>query len=394
MSFCPLLRFLLPQPLVAATILVVGAMACAPQSRLQEDSQDFQEEVARLERKIAENPSDTRALRDLGAIHVRTKRTAKGHRYLRKAFTPDQNDPKTLFYLGIASERIGKRQTAQRLYAKYADVPEDSRFRTLLRGRHEALVRREIRQKMSALMVQEKTLNTFPNVVAVLPLIDQGDNERYASLGHGLSKIIAADLANVEEFTLVNRFRLQSLLDEIKLSQSEYINPSAAPRIGQLLGAGRVVVGTFNVSDNETLRIDLALVDSDETAGAVHNLKTYSGALNELFQLEQRVTFRVVDQLGAELSAGEREQIERMPTRNLQAFLAYSRGLAAEAQGNYEAAAQAFQQAQELDPGFSQAADKQEAAAGLSAAGEGTTQALQAAPDLSSLSQQVDLTKN
>jgi len=394
MFFCPLLRFLLPQLLVAVTILVVGTMACAPQSRLQEDSQDFQEEVARLERKIAENPSDTRALRDLGAIHVRTKRTAKGHRYLRKAFTPDQNDPKTLFYLGIASERIGKRQTAQRLYAKYAGVPEDSRFRTLLRGRHEALVRREIRQKMSALMVQGKTLDTFPNVVAVLPLIYQGDNERYASLGHGLSKIIAADLANVEEFTLVNRFRLQSLLDEIKLSQSEYINPSTAPRIGQLLGAGRVVVGTFNVSDNETLRIDLALVDPDETTGAVHNLKTYSEALNELFQLEQQVIFRVVDQLGAELSAGEREQIERMPTRNLQAFLAYSRGLAAEAQGNYKAAAQAFQRAQELDPGFSQAADKQEAAAGLSTAGEGTTQALQAAPDLSSLSQQVDLTKN
>lgn len=367
-------------------------MACAPQAGLQEDPEDFQEEVARLQRKIAENPNNTEALRDLGVIYVRTERAANGHKYLRKAFSQDQDDPETLFYLGIASERIGKKQTARRLYERYEDVPEDSQFRTLLRGRYEALLRQEIRQKMEELRAREDTLDTSPNVLAVLPLIYQGDDEQYAPLSRGLSEMIAVDLANIDELTLVERTRLQALLDELKLSQSEYVDPSTAPRVGELLGAGRLVGGAFNVLDGETLRTDVALADLDEMAGAP-NLETRSGALEELFQLERQIVFGVIDRLGVELSPRERKQIERVPTRNLQAFLAYSRGLEAEAQGNYEAAAQAFQRAHELDPDFSRASDQQEKAEGLSAAAS-MDQALLAAQRLRAPATRIDLIRN
>ncbi len=367
-------------------------MACAPQAGLQEDPEDFEEEVARLQRKIAENPNNTEALRDLGVIYVRTGRAANGHKYLRKAFSQDRDDPETLFYLGIASERIGKKQTARRLYERYEDVPEDSQFRTLLRGRYEALLRQSIRQKMEELRAREDTLDTSPNVMAVLPLIYQGDDEQYAPLSRGLSEMIAVDLANIDELTLVERTRLQALLDELKLSQSEYVDPSTAPRVGQLLGAGRLVGGAFNVLDGETLRTDVALADLDEMAGGP-NLETRSGALEELFQLEREIVFGVIDRLGVELSPRERKQIERVPTRNLQAFLAYSRGLEAEAQGNYEAAAQAFQRAHELDPDFSRASDRQEEAEGLSAAAS-MEQALLAAQRLKAPATRVDLIRN
>jgi tetratricopeptide (TPR) repeat protein len=393
MSLCFPLRRLPVRLLLAAALLTAGTMACAPQAGLREDPEDFREEVARLQREIAENPDDTEALRDLGVIYVRTERAAKGHEYLRKAFAQDRGDPETLFYLGIASERIGKRQTAQRLYARYTDVPEDSRFRTLLRGRHESLLRQEVRRKMDALMAREDSLDMSPNVMAVLPLIYQGDEEKYAPLSRGLSEMITVDLANIDELTLVERTRLQALLNELKLSQSEYVDPSTAPRVGQLLGAGRLIGGSFNVLDGETLRTDVALADLDETMGA-SNLETRSGALEELFRLEREIVFGVVDRLGVELSPEERREIERVPTRNLQAFLAYSRGLEAEAQGEYGAAAQSFRQARELDPNFSQAADKQKEAQGLSTAGEGTTQALQAAPGVGDPSQGISLTEN
>ncbi|MFB6230029.1 MAG: CsgG/HfaB family protein [Salinibacter sp.] len=379
--------------LLAATVLIVGSLACAPQAKLREDPEDYQDEVARLQRKIAENPGDTEALRDLGVIYVRTKRAAKGHKYLRKAFAQDQDDPKTLFYLGIASERIGKRQTAQRLYARYADVPEDSRFRTLLRGRYEWLLRQEVRRKMEKLRAREDTLAMSPNVVAVLPLAYQGDNQRYAPLSRGLSEMIAVDLAAIGELTLVERTRLQALLDELKLAQSKYVDPSTAPRVGQLLGAGRLVGGAFNVLDGETLRTDVTLAELGR-APERPDLKTRSGALEELFRLEREIVFGVVDRLGVELSPKERRQIERAPTRNLQAFLAYSRGLEAEARGNYGAAAEAFRRAHELDPDFSRAADKQEEAAGLSAAGGRTEQALLAAVRMGRPPRFIDLGRN
>ena len=376
-----------------AILLFGGLLACAPQAGLQEDPEDFREEVARLQREIAENPEDAEALRDLGAIYVRTKRANEGYEYLQKAFSRDRNDPKTLFYLGVASERIGKRQEAQQLYDQYTEVPEDSQFRTLMRGRYEWLLRQEVRRKMKELMAREDTLGVSPDVVAVLPLAYQGDDERYEPLRYGLSEMITVDLANIDELTLVERTRLQELLNELELAQSEYVDPSTAPRVGQLLGAGRLVGGGYNVLGEEELRTDVALADLEQ-AGQVPDLETRSDLLENLFQLEKEIVFQLVDQLEVELSPAEREEIERVPTRNLQAFLAYSRGLEAEARGNYEAAAEAFRRAHERDPDFSRAADKQEEAAGLSAAAGGTEQALWAARQIEGPSAQIDLIGN
>lgn len=373
--------------------LFIGVLACAPQAGLREDPEDFREEVARLQREIAENPEDAEAFRDLGAIYVRTKRANEGYKYLQKAFSRDRNDPKTLFYLGIASERIGKRQTAQRLYERYSEVPEDSPYRRLMRGRYEWLLRQEIRRKMQELMAREDTLGVSPNVVAVLPFAYQGDDEQYAPLGYGLSEMITVDLANIDELTLVERTRLQELLDELKLAQSEYVDQSTAPRVGHLLGAGRLVGGGYNVLGDETLRTDVTLAEVGEEARSP-DLQTRSGALAQLFELEKEIVFEVVDRLGVELSAQERKEIERVPTRNLQAFLAYSRGLEQEARGNYDAAAEAFRQAHQLDPSFSSAADRQEEAAGLSAASGGTEQALGAAQRIESPARQIDLVNN
>lgn len=377
--------------LIAA--LLVGPLACAPQAGLREDPEDYQDEVARLQREIAENPGDSEALRDLGAIYVRTKRANQGYEYLQKAFSRDRNDPKTLFYLGVANERVGKRQTAYDLYERYTGVPEDSPYRTLMRGRYEWLLRQEIRSRMQELMAQEDSIGVSPNVVAVLPLAYQGSEERYAPLGHGLSEMISVDLANIDDLTLVERTRLQELLRELELAQTEYVDQSTAPRMGQLLGAGRLVGGGYNVLGDETLRTDITLAELMEGT-QTPDLQTQSGALEELFELKTKIVYQVVDELGVELTPEQRKRIERVPTRNLQAFLAYSRGLEEEARGNYGAAAEAFQRAHELDPNFSQAADRQEEMEGLSAVAGSTNQALLAAAQIDQPPVSIDLVRN
>jgi tetratricopeptide (TPR) repeat protein len=377
--------------LLAAATLLGGVIACAPQAELREDPEDFRDEVARLQREIAANPDDAEALRDLGTIHVRTRRPNEGYEYLRKAFSQNRHDPKTLFYLGVASEQLGKRQAAQELYERYAEMPEDSRFRTLMRGRYESLLRQEIRRKMEEYKAREDSIGVSSNAVAVLPFVYQGSDDQYAPLGHGLSEMIAVDLANIDELTLVERTRLQELLKELELAQSEFVDPSTAPRVGQLLGAGRLIGGGYDVTQKE-LRADVALAELERAESA--SLKMQSDALDNLFQLEKEIVFQLVDQLGVELSAEERKEIERVPTRNLQAFIAYSRGLEAEAQGNYEAAAQAFREARQMDPNFSEAASQEEGAEGLSAAGEGTEEALQSARQLEEPALQIDLVRN
>ena len=90
--------------------------------------------------------------------------------------------------------------------------------------------------------------------------------------------------------------------------------------------------------------------------------ETRGAVLDELFRLQKEIVFGLIDQLGVEITDEERERIEEIPTRNLQAFLAYSRGLQEEDAGRFDAAAALYQQAAQLDPGFEQAADAAEAA--------------------------------
>ena len=73
--------------------------------------------------------------------------------------------------------------------------------------------------------------------------------------------------------------------------------------------------------------------------------------------------------MGIQLTQAERVSIQRHPTRNLQAFFSYCRGLQEEDAGRFDAAANFFQSAFQLDPGFQAAATASEANESLSYAG-------------------------
>lgn len=358
--------------------LLLGVAACAPSVSLDEDPEDYREAVAELQREIAENPDDATALRDLGVIYMRTQRPAEAYEYLQQAFGRDDKDPKTMFYLGLAAEKVGKRQTALRLYERYPDVPSDSPYRKLMEGRYGWITRLIARDNIRDMLDREEELadrEVSPRIVAVLPLAYQGENEQYAPLSRGLSEMLTADLANIDRLRLVERAELQALLDELELAQSDLVDPTSAPRVGHLLGAGRLVGGTYNVLSEEELRLDVGLARIEEPDRAP-NFETRSGPMARLFDLKTELVFGVIDELGVELTAEERAAIEEVPTENMQAFLAFSRGLEAEDGGDFEAAARAFERAHEIDPGFEQAAQRAERAESISAAGGPTDSAL------------------
>jgi hypothetical protein len=91
-------------------------------------------------------------------------------------------------------------------------------------------------------------------------------------------------------------------------------------------------------------------------------------ALNRLFDLEKRIALRLYETLGITLTVAEREVVERRATQNLQALLAYGRGLQQLDAGNFQQAAQHFSRATALDPNFSAAAQSAAAASDLALA--------------------------
>jgi len=83
--------------------------------------------------------------------------------------------------------------------------------------------------------------------------------------------------------------------------------------------------------------------------------------LQALFEVEKAVVLQLLTKLGITLTPAERVAISERPTRDIQAFLLYSRGLEAQDRGDFAAAAQAFGSAAQRDPGF-RAASRQAAA--------------------------------
>jgi TolB-like protein/Tfp pilus assembly protein PilF len=363
-------------------VLVVGGCG-GPSVTMDQERSAFQEEEDRLEKRLQDHPDDGEALRDLGSIYLRTDRPAQAYDALKKAYSRRPDDPKVLFYLGLASEQVGRRETALDLFSKFGEVPEGSKYRTLMEGRYEWLARKQAERQVQKMIAQEKNKpganeRVDPSVVAVVPMEYQGGEEKYQPLGRGLAEMFTTDLANVGRLKVVERVRLQAILDELELARSKYVDQATAPRVGRLLGAGRIVGGSYLVTSDEQLRLQVTLANV-ATGERAPQLERQRAGINELFELQKEVTFSIVDQLGVELTPQEKAAIQEVPTQNLQAFLAYSRGLMAEDRGNYGAAARYYQRAQQIDPNFEQASQRSQKAESVQQGGGSQGEALSSA---------------
>jgi tetratricopeptide (TPR) repeat protein len=348
--------------------------------RYLEDLSAYETTIKKLERKIQADPADAQAWRDLGIIYFQARQAAPAETYLQKAYAQNSKDPKTLFYLGLALELQNKIPPALQYHEKYTEVPRLSPYRRLMAGRYRRLTLQSVREEMRALLQQEQQLSESrlaPQATAVFPLRYLGNDPKFASLGKGFSEMLLIDLGRVAALKLVERIRLQTLLDEMALAQSERFDRNTAPRFGKLLGAGRLIAGSYNVLANNQLQVEV--LSWDTVQRSFPDAAAQSEALENLFKLEKDVVFAVIANMGIELTPAEREKIQFVPTKNLQAFMAYCQGLEKEDAGQFGAAAAFYSQAKQLDPSFELAGLRAEAAQSLSAAGGSPQEAAMAA---------------
>ncbi len=368
---------------IGVLTLALGAVACSGPILLQGDRAGLSDAIADLQRRVVDAPQDVTSLRDLGALYVMVHRPgdsvaelAEGEALLSRANELLPGDAKTLLYLGLAREALGQPDSALVAYQQYETVytapPGTMRsYRRLLQRRYLDLQRTQAQAQVRALVANEATLavdSLASTTVGVFALDYQGSSSRYAALGRGLAELITIDLAKVAGITVVERVRLQALVDEIQLGQTGAIDVATAPRAGRLLQAGTVVGGTYDVVDNYALQVNVATFDvRANQAGSSSN---EDGVLNDLFRLQKQIVFQVLEQdLGLTLTAEERAAIEFIPTQNFEAFLAFSQGLVQEDIGQWRAAAASFQQAAQLDPNFSMATEHVTTASEISSAG-------------------------
>jgi tetratricopeptide (TPR) repeat protein len=309
--------------------------------------------IARLEQAQRAEPGSFAVNRSLGIGYYKAGRYADARAALETATRLDPRDGTTALYLGLSSEELGDLAGAKRAYSTYLSVGRTSRVRIQLQSRLAALTRRELAEDAKRAVQQERTLGAVagsPTTIAVMPLRFSGVDSSLRPLERGVAELLTTDLARSPKLTVLERARIQAVVDELALQGSGRTDAATNVRAGRLLRAGRLVQGSILQLDGSQLRVDAAVVDVPTTQ--VRGVAQGSDQMEQLFALEKRIALELFDQLGVTLTVAERNAIEQRPTRSLAAFLAYSRGLTAEDEGRYDEASRFYRDAMRLDPGF------------------------------------------
>ena len=97
-------------------------------------------------------------------------------------------------------------------------------------------------------------------VVAVLYFDNNSGDPELDAISKGFADMVITDMSDSEQVIVVEREKLQSLLDESKLQRSRFFDKKTAVKIGKGLGASHVVSGSFTMV-KERMRIDVRFIE-------------------------------------------------------------------------------------------------------------------------------------
>ncbi len=342
--------------LILICLLTLGSCASL---KFQQDISDYRDEITSLKEQLRNKASSAGIDRDLGVIYFRTAHYDTARYFLDRAYSADSTDAKTILYYGLSLEFDRRDRAALKVYEKFTDISGLSSYKNLVESRYIFLRRQLLKEEMHELVRKESEMSKMPisdRTLAVFPFSYSGSNSRYAPLGLGLSEMILIDLDKVTDLKIVERVRIQALLDELKFAQSKYVDPSQAPQAGRFLGAGQIIGGSFTVFNDKQSRVDVSYWDVVSEKPPVS--AGSSDLLSNFFRMEKQLVFQIIQVMGIHLTPEQREKIEQVPTQNLEAFMQYCIGLQNEDSGDFQQALYYYNNAVKLDEGFSNAREK------------------------------------
>ena len=256
---------------------------------------------------------------------------------------------------------LGAGQSAARdAYSQYLDVDRSEQLKEVVRRQLTLVAQNVLQEEAQATLAAESQLadtEVTPRSIAVFPFRYNSSNPDFEPLIYALADMMTTDFAVSNALIVLERAQIQSLLDEMALTQAGYAETGTGARAGRMLRAEHVVQGVLTTVGQDAIQVDTDVLSVPDAASV--GTESASDELVNLFDLEKDLVFRIIrDRLGVQLTPAEEQAILDNRTDNVLAFLAYGRGLREKDNGNYAAAQAEFQQAEQLDPGFTAAADE------------------------------------
>jgi len=110
---------------------------------------------------------------------------------------------------------------------------------------------------------QAKPADQRPTV-AVMPNFDNGsvlNHADYDALGKGIADVLITELAANNSIRVVERDRIQQLMDEQNLGASGRVDKATAVQVGKLLGVHHMIFGGFIIDPKGQMRLDARAVN-------------------------------------------------------------------------------------------------------------------------------------
>jgi tetratricopeptide (TPR) repeat protein len=306
-------------------------------------------------------------LRD-GIVAYQSGRYQEAASNLGQVRAMDPSNSPAALYLGLAFLKQGKTAEAISAWQAYTKLQPSTQgewrrnAKAVVAQNLAVLIREENHRLARAGAARERGIAGTRGIVAA-----QGDpstlaisyfnnlgSPELAPLRKGLTALLIDDVAKARTFRVVERERMQALLDEMQLGTTASIDPRTAAKMGRLLGAGKIATGSYLDPSKSELRIDLL---AEETAnGRQLGVQQATGSLQNFIAVEKAIAMGMLKDLGQSeqqlQAAGTLAQIQAPQTKSLPAFAFFSRGLDAKDRLDYASAKLQLQEALRIDPDF------------------------------------------
>ncbi|PYL02995.1 MAG: hypothetical protein DME32_05080, partial [Verrucomicrobia bacterium] len=179
--------------------------------------------------------------------------------------------------------------------------------------------------------------------IAVLPFENLSDDKENAYFADGIQDDVLTNLSKIGDLKVISR-----------TSVMQYRGKTTNVReIGKALGVSNILEGSVRRSGNK-VRVNVQLIDagSDEHIWA----SDYDRDVTDVFAIQTDLAQKISDALQTKLSSAEKSRIERKPTENGEAYLAFVQAHnlqnAVEEFEKLKQSEQLYTRAIELDPMF------------------------------------------
>jgi tetratricopeptide (TPR) repeat protein len=328
----------------------------------------YDESVALHREVLNKNENNVEALKGLGETYLRMKKEPEAAAVLEKAHRLSPDDKVVAINLGLAYNLQEEYDKALQIWRPVAEKDPNSNLSAVIRKQITLALYRDGTKRAKEAVRQEAALQAASgasNTLAVTYFGDKGLPEQASPLGKAFAAMLMTDLSKAKSLQVVERIRLQKLLEEIQLGTSGLVDLRTAPRVGRLLGAGKIVTGNMLAGGE---KIDVSGLLTNVPTGSEVGKQEANGLLTEFFKIEKAIAFGILRDMGVPLTKEDKETIGRYATQSYRGLLYYGEGLDAQDRNEWDKAIAIFQKCLTEDPTGPCAAALLEAPSGNDAA--------------------------